>query len=361
MTGLRAADLRKYKYFAGLSDASLEYLSEKLELVHYPTGSQLIKEGTVGDFFFFVKEGQLEVTKKMKSGQEEKISVIGSGQAFGELALLTCSVRSTSVRAITGVAVYRLSKKDFEDIILEESAFKDMVCGKAQEYTSFQKIKSLQPFELLPASKVYALLEKVVVKKYAPGENIIVQGEKGDTYYIIKSGKVAVLKKKKDGGDLVQVALLDDGQAFGEEALIRDDPRNATCQAVTETDVLVLSKKDFDQIVKSSFLDFVYPEDISVESYLDEYVIIDARIPPEYEEEHIHGAVNVPVENIRTQCEMFDRSKKYVTYCLNDSRGMVAAFLLRNRGYDAKCLRGGISGWEGPLVTGSEGIYRPVS
>jgi rhodanese-related sulfurtransferase len=185
-----------------------------------------------------------------------------------------------------------------------------------------------------------------------PGEDIILQGEKGDNYYIIKSGRVAVLKKKKGESNYAKLVELNSGNAFGEEALIRDDPRNATCRAMDETVVFVLNKKDFNQIVKSSFFENIFPEEIDLKTYLDEYVVIDARIPAEYEEEHIHGALNIPVEILRDKCNDFDPAKKYITYCLNDARGMVAAFLLKNRGFNAQCLRGGVSSWMGKLETG---------
>lgn len=351
--------LRKYKYFESLSDEALEMLSDSIRTAHFPAGSMIIKEGSVGRSFYFVREGQVEVTKKTKSGQDEKITVMGGGHGLGEMALLTGSVRSTSVRAITNTSCYELSKADFEEIILQEASFKDMMLDKLNNYKLYARIKSLQPFELLPPDQMCALMEKLVEKKYHPGENIVVQGEKGDCYYIVKSGCVSVLKEKKGEDAPKQVALLRAGEAFGEEALIREDPRNATCQAIEETTVFVLEKKDFNQIVKASFLENIFPEEIPLDTYLDKYVVIDARIPPEYEEEHIHGAANIPVEVLRERCETFDRSKEYVTYCLNDSRGMVAAFLLKNRGFNAKCLRGGVSGWEGPLVTGSDGIYMP--
>jgi CRP-like cAMP-binding protein len=352
-------DLKKYKYFSSLSDNALEVLSKKIKVVHFPAGSEIIKEGSMGNSFYFVREGEVEVIKKTRLGQEEKISIIGSGEGIGEMALLTGSVRSSSVRALTNVAFYELPKTDFEDIILQETSFKNMLLDKVNSYKQYARIRSLQPFEFLPHDKMCALMERLVEKRYAPGENIIVQGEKGDKYFIIKSGRVAVLKKKKGEDISKQAAVLSDGDAFGEEALIREDPRNATCQAIEETTVFVLDKKDFNQIVKASFLENIFPEEINSDTYLNEYVVIDARIPPEYEEEHIYGSVNIPVEILREQSNSFDRSKQYITYCLNDSRGMVAAFLLKNRGFNARCLRGGVSGWLGPVVTDTDGIYMP--
>ena len=196
-------------------------------------------------------------------------------------------------------------------------------------------------------------------KTFALGEDIIVQGEKGDFYYTIKSGRVAVLKKGKADQEARQVAILVDGDGFGEEALIRDDPRNATCRAMEQTIIYALDKVDFAQILKTSFLDSIFSEDIPFESYLDTYVIIDARIPQEYEEEHIKGAVNIPIEVLRQKYTELDKTKNYVAYCANDARGMVAAFLLKNHGFNAKCLRGGMSGWNGPVVTGHDGVHLP--
>ncbi|MEW6713514.1 MAG: cyclic nucleotide-binding domain-containing protein [Nitrospirota bacterium] len=356
---LLSSDLRKYAYFSSLSDAAIDSIAEKLSIVNFPAGREIVKEGEVGDSFYFVKQGCLEVTKKTPTGQEAKISVLNSGEGFGEMALLTCSVRSSSVHAITDVTLYALSKSDFENVVLLESAFKNELLKDVDDHTQYNKIKTLQPFKLLEPEKMYAVMQKMTEKIYKPCENIIVQGEKGDNYYIIKSGRIAVLKKKKGEEVSEQVAELRDGEAFGEEALIREDPRNATCQAVEETTVLVLNKKDFNQIVKAAFLDNIFPEEIPLETYLDEYMIIDARIPAEYAEEHIWGAVNIPVEILRQKCTEFDRSKKYITYCLNDSRGMVAAFLLKNRGFNAQCLRGGVSGWLGKVVTGSDGVHMP--
>lgn len=356
---LTSADLRKYAYFWTLSDGSLEVLASHITEVAFPAGSEIIREGAVGDFFYFVKHGQLEVTKKTQAGLEVRLSVIRDGEGFGEMALLTCSVRSSSVRAVTDVVLYRLSKKDFEDIVLHEAAFKNRLSQRDEEYRHFDSIKTLQPFRLLEPEKTWDIVHKLEERTYGAGETIITQGERGDRYFIIKSGRVAVLQQHDAGQEPCRVAVLEAGEAFGEEALIRDDPRNATCQALEETTVFSLSKQIFNQIVKTAFLDNIFPEEIRLDTYLDEYMVIDARIPAEYAEEHIHGAVNIPVETLREACRSFDKSKKYITYCLNDSRGMVAAFLLKNRGFQAQCLRGGVSGWEGKLETGSDGVHLP--
>ncbi len=348
---IQTADLKKYRYFASLSDGALEALSARLENVNFPKGTEIIKEGDNGDCFYFVREGRLAVTTTTKTGQEAKLAVVSSGQGFGEMSLLTGSTRFCTVRATTNVTLYRLSKKDFEEIVANEPAFKKMLLKKAAQCSEYNKIKVLQPFALLEPDKMYAILARMTEKTFSLGEDIIVQGEKGDYYYIIKSGRVAVLQKKKGEQEVKQVAVLCEGNAFGEEALIRDDPRNATCRAIEETTVYALDKVDFAQIMQTSFIDNIFVEDISTENYLEKYVVIDARVPRDYEAEHIKGAINIPMEVLRQKYNEFDRTKSYITYCsINDSRGMTSAFLLKNHGFNAKCLRGGVSSWSGPMI-----------
>jgi len=78
-----------------------------------PAGTYIIKEGEPADSFYLVSEGEVDVRKKTRWGQEAKLSAVGNGEGFGEMALLTCSPRCCSVVAITGVRLLRLLKKSF--------------------------------------------------------------------------------------------------------------------------------------------------------------------------------------------------------------------------------------------------------
>ena len=349
---LKPSDLKKYNFFSSLSSDSIESLAQKMNVLTFSPGSVVFSENDEADAFYFVQQGRLEVSKSTKFGQTAKLSILGSGQGFGEMAIFTGSTRCCTVRALTAAVLYRLMLPDFEAIMQKEPAFKKILLKRAAESAHYNKIKTLQPFIQLEPDKMFALMARMTERTYGLGDDIIVQGEKGDFYYIIKSGQVAVLQKKKGESLFKQVALLEEGAGFGEEALIRDDPRNATCRATEETTVYALDKIDFNAILKSSYLDNIFTEEITLDGYRDRYTLIDARVTPEYEQEHIEGAVSIPVEVLRKKYTELDPGKTYITYCTNDARGMVAAFLLKNHGFNAKCLRGGISSWTGPIVNG---------
>ncbi len=222
-----------------------------------------------------------------------------------------------------------------------------------QDLSRYERIRTLKPFILLERDKIYALIAKMTERTYAEGEDIFVQGAKGDHYYVIKSGRVAVLRKGTGANAEEQVDLFGEGDGFGEEALIRDEARKVTCRAIEETVVYALDNADFNKTMKSSFLKDIFVEDMNTGSYREKYVLVDARVSHEYEEEHIEGAVNIPVETLRKKYALLDPAKAYITYCTNDTRGLIAAFLLKNHGFNAKCLRGGISSWTGPTAAGS--------
>ncbi len=359
MDWLSPDNLKRYCYFSGLSNGALEAVAKKLIPVEAVEGTQIIKEGSSPEALYLISSGEVEVIKSTKWGQAAKLTKLKCGEGFGEMAMLTCSPRNTSVIAKSKVKLFKLLKEDFENIVNMDATISNMMEKRASDFDQYNKIKSLQPFALLEPGKMLALIEKMKEKTFVAGDNVISHGEAGDAYYVIKSGRVAVIRKEGDSRP-EKIADLSDGEGFGEEALIREKSRNATVQAIENTTVLVLDKGDFDEILKKSFMVYDFPEDIP-EDKRGNYVFIDARIPPEYEEEHIEGAISIPIEVLRQKYEELDPAKEYYTYCTSDSRGMTAAFLMRSMGFRVKAIRGGLSAWDGPVTQGGDGIHTPVS
>ena len=85
------------------------------------------------------------------------------------------------------------------------------------------------------------------IKKFEKGEIIFSEGDSGKEMYIIKSGKVAVIKHLED--DWIVLATLKPGDFFGEMALMGDDKRSATIRAVEITEAIVIN----DYIFRAQF------------------------------------------------------------------------------------------------------------
>ncbi|HEY92598.1 MAG TPA: cyclic nucleotide-binding domain-containing protein [Dehalococcoidia bacterium] len=80
-------------------------------------------------------------------------------------------------------------------------------------------------------------------KVFRDGEVIVNQGDTGDCMYIIQAGRAEVLQKKEDKE--VRLAMLEEGDVFGEMALFQQQPRSATVRASGEARVLTVDKRIF--------------------------------------------------------------------------------------------------------------------
>jgi len=78
----------------------------------------------------------------------------------------------------------------------------------------------------------------------------------------------------------------------------------------------------------------------------DDFVLVDVRAPLEYEENHIEGAINIPVADLRTRHTELNREKKTVLMCSSGNRSSLGASILKQHGFaDVSNVAGGMSGY----------------
>jgi CRP-like cAMP-binding protein len=87
-------------------------------------------------------------------------------------------------------------------------------------------------------------------KKLTPGELLFNEGDKGDAMYLIREGKIKITKGR--GSDETVLAVLKEGDFFGEMAIIDGSPRSATATAVADTSLLVIDKETFRNKIKEN-------------------------------------------------------------------------------------------------------------
>jgi rhodanese-related sulfurtransferase len=105
-------------------------------------------------------------------------------------------------------------------------------------------------FRALPQEKRDEITRALETRLVAPGTVIFRQGDPGDSFYIVHSGKIRVYRKDKDGME-TDLSILRPGDSFGEMALLTGEPRSANVEAVEESRLTVLSKDEFDRILKN--------------------------------------------------------------------------------------------------------------
>lgn len=112
-------------------------------------------------------------------------------------------------------------------------------------------LKRVDFFYFLNLAQMDELINALKRTKIKKGFEIIKQGDVGDKFYVIGSGEVSVHVKKGIGGKK-KVAVLGDGDFFGEMALITDLPRTATVTAEEDSEMFVMNKRDFRKILMAN-------------------------------------------------------------------------------------------------------------
>ncbi len=93
------------------------------------------------------------------------------------------------------------------------------------------------------------IANQMETREYSAGEAIVTEGDEGHEFFMIESGKVLV--KTAQAGN-VPINELGAGRYFGEVALIKDQPRNASVVAAEDTVCYVLDREEFRNVIDQS-------------------------------------------------------------------------------------------------------------
>ncbi|HYQ71995.1 MAG TPA: cyclic nucleotide-binding domain-containing protein, partial [Gammaproteobacteria bacterium] len=199
-----------------------------------------------------------------------------------------------------------------------------------------------EAFIKLTPTDIQKLLKKLQSVPVKAGEVVIRQGDSGDYFYIIREGRCSVTRLASGKGWDIPLAELSDGDCFGEEALVSDNPRNATITMLTDGTLMRLSKQDFVELLKKPLLHYI-DYNLAMESVKEGDVWLDVRLQEEHANYAFDGSINVPLAMIRDKAPILVPGKKYIVYCDTGRRSAAAAFLLSQRGLDVCVLEGGLN------------------
>jgi cAMP-dependent protein kinase regulator len=203
-------------------------------------GENIIVQGEIGDTFYLLEEGTVDVYVSKKGGPEVKVHTYQPGNAFGELALMYNAPRAATCRAASDCKLWALDRVSFKVIVVAAA----MV--KRETYMGF--LKRVPLLAQLTEMELSTLADSLAEEVYVDGAVLFHQGDPGEMFYIVKDGSV-ICSQKDSAGQSKIVATLKSGDYFGEIALLTAKPRQATVSAQGEARVLALDRATFTRVM----------------------------------------------------------------------------------------------------------------
>ncbi len=303
----------------------------------------LFKQGDRDDYTYYVLDGDLEMY-----ADDSLIKSVSGGDAASFQPLAQLQPRQMTAIAKSKVRVLQIDRGLLDQLLsVDEGEAADapetgVEVEEMEADASGDWLMTMLQSELfsrIPASNIQSLLDTLETVSAAAGENVVTQGEPGDYYYAVQSGKCEVVRTGSKNKE-VRLAELVAGDTFGEEALISGAKRNATVRMTADGDLARLTKDDFTNLIKAPLLSTVNRDEADQRAANDA-LWLDVRFEDEHKHNGLPKSLNTPLSSLRTRMEELDAETSYIVYCDSGGRSSAAAFLLAEKGYDVVYVEGG--------------------
>lgn len=226
--------------FEDLPEEVLSDLAGRVQLRSFAAGKPVFRQGDRPNAFYVIRRGTLQVVEEdPETGRERVLRVLGPGESFGELGLVDGRARSATVRPVEDCQLFVVDEGTFDRLLADPIRVPEF----APTFQAVEELRRLPPFAGLEAADLAEVLARGRWISVAPGRTVIEQGEEGDAFYVVGSGRLEVLV------DGAAVSTLGPGDHFGEIALLMDVPRSATVVARTPARMFRLDREGFDRVV----------------------------------------------------------------------------------------------------------------
>jgi CRP-like cAMP-binding protein/Zn-dependent protease len=227
--------LRRVRLAAELPEQRLLEVARHLRPKWIEAGEPVYRAGDPATDFYIIDSGVFEVQPAGHPRQR-----LGSGEYFGEQALILDGSRESAVVAAESGRLFAIDRDSFHATLEHDVEIRDRIRANLRYR---HELAAMPLFRHLTATERDLLLEYFEPLTAEHGTEIVTEGERGDRFYLIRTGTVRVLKQGSE------VARLGPGEAFGETALILDVPRTATVRATQRTELLALGSEQFHDLL----------------------------------------------------------------------------------------------------------------
>jgi len=325
--------------FDYLTSACVQDLASAFRQHQLGKGKILFKRGSEDQECHFLINGEVDL-----ADESFNINKISADSDDNYLALDNSSqIHRTSAITTTECHFYSINR-DYLDLVTTWSQLSEDLEEQDPDFEDSEGLDWMDAllnsplFAQVPAANIQKLLVRFKEEEVKIGQQIIKEGESGENFYVIKSGRAVVTQG--DGHKEKTVAAIQTGDCFGEDALIAESERNATVTMASNGSLMLLGKQDFDELLKKPIIKSISMEELHIQ--MDEgdsgTVLLDVRRPQEFRHDHLKSSENLPLNHLREKLKTMNHDFHYVVYCDGGRRSEVAAYIMNESGFNAVCL-----------------------
>ncbi len=336
-----------------LSAVHLEEISRKAVITEIRAGRYVFKKGDRDYQSMYLLDGKIQLLDDSRT----VISEINAGSEVARHPIAHKQPRQLSARAVGSVTVACIDS-NLLDVLLtwDESSGYDVVEIDAQDDDDWMtRMLQSQAFLQLPPSNIHQLLMRLETIQVSAGDSVVRQGDDGDYFYIVKSGRLSVTRRASSRSKEVALAELGEGTCFGEEALVSGTKRNASVTMLTDGCLMRLAQADFNELLRTPL---VHEIDLpGAQKLIAEGARwLDVRLPGELGSHVIKGAINLPLSALRDQAADLDDSVAYIVCCDTGRRSAAGAFVLSQNGFSVYTLKNGLMDVPDEMLTRARSV-----
>ncbi|OIO68473.1 MAG: hypothetical protein COW19_00985 [Zetaproteobacteria bacterium CG12_big_fil_rev_8_21_14_0_65_55_1124] len=241
--------LAKTPLLSGMSGEQLESFVESLELRNVAAGEGIWQAGSPGEYLYLIGMGQVSLLATDAQGRKQVFSQLKEGDFFGERSFMARTAHKDDAIADVDCTILMLDRDTFDNWVAKYPEIGTTVEEFYRQRVLARVLAITPVFEGVPSDARIALADQFTLRTFEDGELIMKEGEIGDTFYLIRSGSVA-LTVTGPSGDVVFSATLSEGEFVGEVALLTGRPRTATIFAKGSVELMELSRSAFDLLTE---------------------------------------------------------------------------------------------------------------
>ena len=312
--------LRQMTPFATMSDDRSRAVIDQGRFMQISEGHLLFKRSTDNVTSHFLLSGQLSL---VNGAFENTPFTPENGMRQG-------MVDESEIHIVSAVAVGECVIFEIERDKLEQ--FKE-----DDKKSWMENLLSTPLFEFVPPSNIQALFKRFEPIAVGANQTIITQGDEGDYFYVIKTGRVAIDQTTSE--EVKRVAEMGAGSGFGQDALISDAPRNATVTTLESCELMRLSEGDFSELLMTPVIEYVTFEEVEAVKSMQSKppVFVDVRSNLEVQPLAISDPVKrIPLPMLRDEMKALESDPIY--FVMGPKRPKIAelaSYLLNEAGFTA--------------------------